>query len=176
MGFKKILAAIDYSSLSQSVFEQALDLAKANQAQLMLFHCLTADTVTLASPFPGEFGLSPQFVSQAYQAEFLRSEHQIKQAQALLNYYCNLASRHGVTAEYGYKTIEAGQGLCQAAQRWSADLIVLGRRGRTGLAEALLGSVSNYVLHHAPCTVLVIQAENLSVSSASATNGRSAEQ
>jgi nucleotide-binding universal stress UspA family protein len=55
--------------------------------------------------------------------------------------------------------IEPGQGLCQAARRWQTDLIVMGRRGRKGIAEVLLGSVSNYVLHHAPCAVLVIQAE-----------------
>ncbi|MGC1393382.1 MAG: universal stress protein [Coleofasciculaceae cyanobacterium] len=36
-------------------------------------------------------------------------------------------------------------------------MVVVGRRGRTGLAEAFLGSVSNYVVHHAPCSVLVIQ-------------------
>ncbi|NEO65320.1 MAG: universal stress protein, partial [Moorea sp. SIO4G2] len=36
-------------------------------------------------------------------------------------------------------------------------LIVLGRRGLGGLKEMVLGSVSNYVVHHAPCSVLVVQ-------------------
>jgi phage terminase large subunit GpA-like protein len=33
---------------------------------------------------------------------------------------------------------------------------MVGHRGRTGLSEFLLGSVSNYVMHHAPCSVLVV--------------------
>ncbi|GAB4234934.1 MAG: universal stress protein [Elainellaceae cyanobacterium] len=158
MCFKKILVAIDYSPLSQAVFEQALDLAKTNDAQLFLFHCLTADTVTLSAPVAGEFGLPPQLMNQAYQSEFVRLEQQIQHMHALLRHYCNLAYQHGVVAESGYRTTEPGQGLCQAAQQWGADLIVVGRRGRKGLTEALLGSVSNYVLHHAPCAVLTIQA------------------
>lgn len=157
MGFKKILAAIDQSSLSQLVFEQALELAKVNQAKLLLFHCVTADTVTLSPPFSGEFGLPAQLVNQAYQTEFIRLEQQVHHIQSLLKHYCNLANDQGVMVECDYKTVEPGQGLCQMAQQWHADLIVVGRRGRKGLAEALLGSVSNYVLHHAPCAVLVIQ-------------------
>lgn len=47
--------------------------------------------------------------------------------------------------------------ICELARNWNADLIILGRRGRTGLSELLLGSVSNYVLHHAPCSVLTVQ-------------------
>ena len=47
--------------------------------------------------------------------------------------------------------------ICNAAISWQADLIIMGRRGRTGLSELFLGSVSNYVLHHAPCAVLVVQ-------------------
>ena len=157
MAFQKILAAIDYSPLSQSVFEQALELAKANQSKLLLFHCLTADAVTLVPPFPGEFGISPHFVTQAYQAEFVRLDQQLQQTQSLLNQFCEIAKRQGVTAESGYRIIEPGQGLCEIAQDWEADLIMVGRRGRRGLREALLGSVSNYVLHNAPCAVLVIQ-------------------
>ena len=157
MAFQKILAAIDYSPLSQSVFEQALELAKANQAKLMLFHCLTADGGMLTPPYPGEFGISPQFVTQAYQADFVRLDQQIQQTQLLLNQFCKLAKRQGVMAESGYRIVEPGQGLCQMAQQWEADLLLLGRRGRRGLREAILGSVSNYVLHNAPCAVLVIQ-------------------
>lgn len=158
MRFKKVLAAIDHSPLSQAVFEQALELAKDNQAQLLLFHCLTADLVSASPPFAGELGISPQLVSQAYQTQYIRFEEQLRQIQLLLRQYCNLAIQQGVAVECDYRTIEPGQGLCQTAQRWQADLIVMGRRGRRGITEVLLGSVSNYVLHHAPCAVLVIQA------------------
>jgi len=161
MGFKKILAAIDQSSLSQLVFHQALEMAKTNQSNLLLFHGVTADTVTLSSPFAGEFGLPPQLVNQAYQTEFIRLEQQVHHMQALLEHYCNVAATQGIKAEYEYKTVQPGQGLCQAAQKWHADLIMVGRRGRKGLTEALLGSVSNYVLHHATCAVLVIQSNHV---------------
>lgn len=159
MGFQKILAAIDPSPLSQAVFEQALDLAKTNQAQLLLFHCLTADVVSTSPPFAGELGLSPQIVSQAYQNQYVRFEEQIRQIKLLLDQYRQVAYQQGIVAECDYQTIEPGQGLCRAAQRWNADLIVMGRRGRKGITEAILGSVSNYVLHHAGCAVLVIQAK-----------------
>jgi nucleotide-binding universal stress UspA family protein len=159
MSFRKILAAVDQSPLSQAVFEQALDLAKTNQAQLFLFHCLTADMVVSTAPFAGELGVSPQIVSQAYQSQTLRFEDQLRHVQQLLQQYRTIATGQGVTVETDCRTVEPGQGLCQAARRWQADLIVMGRRGRKGITEVLLGSVSNYVLHHAPCAVLVIQAE-----------------
>ncbi len=43
------------------------------------------------------------------------------------------------------------------ARNCGADVIVMGRRGHSGLSELILGSVSNYVLHHAPCSVLIVQ-------------------
>jgi hypothetical protein len=36
----------------------------------------------------------------------------------------------------------------------------MGRRGRTGISELLLGSVSNYVTHHATCSVLIVQGKD----------------
>lgn len=157
MTFKKILAAIDYSPLGQSVFEQALDLAKLHQAELMLFHCLSTDVMTGPLLLPGELGLSSQMVTQAYQTQRIHAEQQMHVVQQILQQYCKVARQQGVTAQFQYQSADAGRGICQAAKRWEADLVLVGRRGRKGLAEALLGSVSNYVLHHAPCAVLVLQ-------------------
>ncbi|MGP1384853.1 MAG: universal stress protein [Thainema sp.] len=42
------------------------------------------------------------------------------------------------------------------AKNWGADLIMMGSHGRKGLNEMLLGSASNYVVHHATCSVMVV--------------------
>lgn len=49
----------------------------------------------------------------------------------------------------------AGQVLAEAAE--GADLLVVGYRGHGGLAEALLGPVGRYCVHHAPCPVLIMR-------------------
>jgi nucleotide-binding universal stress UspA family protein len=48
--------------------------------------------------------------------------------------------------------------VCALAAELGARAIVLGSRGRGGLSRALLGSVSDYVVRHAPCTVVVTRA------------------
>jgi nucleotide-binding universal stress UspA family protein len=157
MGFQKILAAIDESPLSQKVFLQAIDLAKQNQAELRLFHALTQDVMAAPLPLSADIGLSQQLIGQAYQTRSHHMEQQGKQIHTLLQCHCQTAHEQGITAEFDCQIQEPGTGLCQIAKQWNADLIILGRRGRTGLAEVLLGSVSNYVLHNAPCAVLIIQ-------------------
>ena len=49
----------------------------------------------------------------------------------------------------------AAQVLVDAAD--GADLLVVGSRGHGGFAEALLGSISQHCVHHAPCPVVIIR-------------------
>jgi nucleotide-binding universal stress UspA family protein len=51
------------------------------------------------------------------------------------------------------------QMILQAAHTAKADLIVVGARGRSRAAEAVLGSVSHRVLMHSPCTTLIARRE-----------------
>lgn len=54
----------------------------------------------------------------------------------------------------------AAQTIVETAREWGADLIVVGSHGYGFWSRALLGSVSNSVVHHAPCSVLVVRAKN----------------
>lgn len=164
MSFQKILVAIDDSPLSQVVFSQALDIANAQGASLMLFNCINEETIAQpVIPMPGEFGLTPEVVTEAYQVQQIRLDSLQSRGRAMLDHFCSKAAEHGVLAEFDSKVGDAGYWLCELAKSWNATLIVVGRRGRTGLAEALLGSVSNYVVHNAPCSVLVIQQDHPTV-------------
>ena len=49
--------------------------------------------------------------------------------------------------------------LCALAEELSATAIVMGSRGRGGIKRALLGSVSDYVVRNAPCTVVISRPE-----------------
>ena len=159
MSFKKIFAALDDSELGHRVFNQALELAVGDRAQVMLFSCVTINSLgETAVPIPVDLGMNVQLMDQAYQAQRLRLEREQKQASGLLKNYCDAAAKQGLQVEFDCKMVgDPGHCICESAQNWGADLIVVGRRGRTGLTEAFLGSVSNYVVHHASCSVLVIQ-------------------
>jgi len=49
------------------------------------------------------------------------------------------------------------QVIVEEAERWGADLIVIGSRGLGAWSRLLLGSVSNSVVHHAKCSVEIVR-------------------
>ncbi len=51
----------------------------------------------------------------------------------------------------------AKEKIVEAAEQWSADLIIIGSHGRRGVDLLMLGSVSNAVSAHAPCSVIVVK-------------------
>lgn len=49
------------------------------------------------------------------------------------------------------------QAIVEEAENWNADLIVVGSHGKRFWGRVLLGSVSDSIIHHAPCSVLVVR-------------------
>lgn len=50
--------------------------------------------------------------------------------------------------------------IVETAERWNADLIIVGSHGYNRWERLLLGSVSDSVVHHAPCSVLVVRSKS----------------
>ena len=158
MGFQKILVAIDHSQQSPIIFDQALDLAKKENAKLMVFHVVNLQGKGEVAPIIGTgvgLDLAAGKTIQQMQHESFQAEIQTvkKEFQA----YRQKAEAKGVETEFKYDVGSPEALICQVASECNADLIVLGRRGRRGLTEILLGSVSSYVTHHATCSVLIVQ-------------------
>lgn len=159
MGFQKILVGLERSDLGQQVFEQVLDLAKAYQGQIHFLHVLQNPEQFVGSPSPlggfSDMGSYPVFSDPTFWESQVQAQRE--NAKHWLDEFSVQAREAGIVASWGCQVGEIGPVLCEMAARHQADLVVIGRRGLSGLAEALVGSVSNYVVHHAPCSVLVVQ-------------------
>ena len=157
----KILVALDYSTMSRKIFEAALSLAQTIGASLMLLHVFSLAeqnyrTALLASELVDETSdeLRDKSLPETYQEKWQQWE---EQGREFLDSLSREATKAGVHTEFTQTWGEPGQDICDLAQTWSAELIILGSRGLTGLKEMWLGSVSNYVTHHAPCSVLIVR-------------------
>ncbi|WP_414563763.1 MULTISPECIES: universal stress protein [unclassified Anabaena] len=156
--YHKILVAIDKSDMSQSVFEQGIFLAKAADAELMLLHVLSP----LEDPYLSPVFTQPDTMYPSLQAapidSYMREWEELKQQRLdWLRSLSDTAIHAGVKTGFTQNLGDAGRMICEVARNWPADLIIVGRRGRVGISEFLLGSVSNYVLHHSPCSILTVQ-------------------
>lgn len=158
----KILVAIDDSTENDSVFKAAVTLAKTMNASLMLFHVLSEDDL--------DYPILPTY---AYYSVLKGSDngmlHQkfAEYERGEMEFLRNLSKRaisQGVNTEYAQLSGVPEREICELADNWSADLIVIGSRGLKGLKEMFIGSVSNHVAHHAPCSVLIVRNEVDSVS------------
>jgi nucleotide-binding universal stress UspA family protein len=156
--FHKILVAIDGSEVSQRALTEAITLASATNAKIMLLHVLSPFDEAYPSPvFPGFDGIYPGIHTEAMKVYMHQWQSYEKQGLELLRSQASVASEAGVTVEFSQNVGNPGRTICEVAHTWDADVIVMGRRGLTGLSEFFMGSVSNYVLHHAPCSVLTVQ-------------------
>ena len=157
--FKTILAGLDGGETCDAVFKEALTLAQSVGGELQLIGVI-APGEHMSPPILAESGKSynlpnpAQSVWSVYQdihQEFAHKE------QMRLREFAKRAKATGVETEFVQRVGSPGRTICEQAQESAADLIMVGSHGRTGLSELLIGSVSNYVLHHAPCSVFVLR-------------------
>jgi nucleotide-binding universal stress UspA family protein len=157
--YQKILVAVDSSARGDAVFEKGLAIAKAFQSQLLLLHVLSSEEENSPMPIPPNaeqiyWAPGTELDIQTWQQQWQRYESECLEQ---LQKRAAQANTAGIQTEFQQILGSPGKLICQTAKQWSANLIIIGNRGRSGLSEFFLGSVSNYVLHHAPCSVLVVK-------------------
>jgi nucleotide-binding universal stress UspA family protein len=153
--FKKILLALGDSSESQEILTAGLTLAEKFGSEILLLHVIQPMSITGYSPLVG--GMFPM-VNEVALDQYAKEWHEYEQRGIeQLQTYAAQAKERGVTVEVSQNFGNSGSMICEVAKNWSADAIVMGRNQKSMMSEIFLGSTSNYVLHHAPCSVIVIQ-------------------
>ena len=141
-----IVVPVDFSEQTESVLQIVTSVAKPLGAHIWLLHIAAPDP-----DFVG-YGTGPDVVREQV-AKGLREEHAKVQ---------ELGER--LRGEGLEVTALAIQGptvdtIIAEANKLQADLIILGSHGHGALFRTLMGSVSEGVLHRAPCPVLIVPPE-----------------
>lgn len=136
--FRTVLLATDLTAASAEATDRAIELSARLGARLLIVNVM--DTRRLAG------GGAHERVDQA------RAER-----EAVLLDIVRHARSKGASAEFLIWTGDPGNALVSAAEAEHADLLVVGTRGRSGAERMLLGSVSDHLVHHAGCPVLVVR-------------------
>lgn len=156
--FSKIIIAMDMSEMAKEVFAKALSLAQKYDSNLILLHVLSTEEETSPLPVPVNLDEIYPATGNEFTLELWREQWEVfeKRGLDILQSRFQEAIALGIKADFQQVLGSPGKTICTVAKESAADLIVVGHRGRWGLTEIFLGSVSNYVFHHATCCVLVV--------------------
>ncbi|KXG11610.1 putative universal stress protein [Anoxybacillus sp. P3H1B] len=144
MTYKTIVVAVDGSQEAEWAFKKAIQIAKRNEASLILTHII--DIRAFAA------------VEAHSQSVVERSEQYAKE---LLENYKQQALEAGiehviVDIEFGSPKIKIAKDI---APKHKADLIICGATGLNAVERLLIGSVSEHITRYAKCDVLVVRTE-----------------
>jgi nucleotide-binding universal stress UspA family protein len=141
-GIHRILVAIDSSNYAPIVIQEAAKLAIRLGSDVTVLNVVNV---------PGMFASEGEVDSAVIEEE----EKQVTELhKKLIEKYFNHAS---ILIESKILHGDPAQKICEYAEAIDADLVIVGTHGRGKLASALMGSVSEKVIHHCKRSVTVIR-------------------
>jgi nucleotide-binding universal stress UspA family protein len=142
----KILCPVDFSDASRAALHKALELARGLRAELIVLHVLGDVPLTTAytgTPFVGDLKAGVHW-----------AEKELDALIAQLPRDGVIVSKQLVhSSETGGRTESA---IVAFAEQAGVEFIVIGKHGRSRLEKMFFGSVTDRVLRHAPCPVVVV--------------------
>jgi nucleotide-binding universal stress UspA family protein len=140
----RILLAIDGSEPSE-VTARMLSARPWPKGTVMRVLSIVEDV----APALSEVALNPLYQQMAQEL--------VQEAEKLVARVADSLRSDGFTVESAVRQGDPRLEIVADATSFSADLIVVGSRGRTGIKRWIIGSVAEYVVRHAPCSVEVIR-------------------
>ena len=138
----KILIAVDGSDFSEAAVREVVQTSPKD-AQIQVMHVI--------EPLP-------VVESWTYAIDWQQVlQNQRKEAEGFVAEASRVLRDGGFTVTTAIEEGVAKSVIVEAAGQWHADLVVMGSHGRKGLARFLLGSVSEGVARHSPCSVLIVR-------------------
>lgn len=139
-----ILVAIDGSDASNRAVDQAIEYARLMEARLVLMHVVHWS------------GYVPIGVEAAYNRPMDKKAEEDHAHKDVLDPALEKAKHAGIDSKACLTWGSPAAELTNKAQEIGARLVVVGRKGRTNLAEMIIGSVSNAIAHVAKVPVLLV--------------------
>jgi nucleotide-binding universal stress UspA family protein len=138
---EKLLLATDRSEFSEGAIREAINMAKTCGSKLYVISVAEAPELT-------EYADSYPLVA-VEKLEIITRQH--------LELVKERAGKEGVVSEIIERTgPETYEYIVDEAEKNNVEMIIMGRRGRTGLIRVMMGSVTARTIGHAPCKVMVV--------------------
>jgi nucleotide-binding universal stress UspA family protein len=147
---KTILTPIDFSGITDSVVDEAIVLAKALGARVVLLNVLQPPVIT------SEYG---PFMENIAEIVLVGEKAAAKQLVALQEKLGKL----GIETDTLQFTGTPVPNILKQAEKLEADYIVMGSHGHTAFYDLLVGSTTHGVLLRTPCPVVIVPAEKKKV-------------
>ena len=142
MEIKKILVPVDGSEASKNALSYGVELARAHKAELILL--AVADVTEAAYPIMGVTIDRDGFYNVKKKTETMLDEVQ-KTIPSDVEVHAEV--ENGVPGNVISSIVEANH----------VDMVIMGNSGKGAVSSFIMGSVSQYVIHHVKCPVLVVK-------------------
>jgi len=145
----KILLATDGSDYAKEAAAQCGEFVSGCEKPIVKIITVADYSADVASE---PFMSSKEFVEAVEEEMRKKSQKILSEAEKIVRY-----KNEGVEISKEMYVGSAKKIIVDEAANWGADLIVMGSHGYGFLKRAFLGSVSDAVLHHASCSVLIVR-------------------
>lgn len=142
MEIKKILVPIDGSEPSKNALAYGVELAKAHKAELFIL--AVADVTEAAYPIMGVTIDRDGFYNVKRKTESMLAEWQ-KTIPSDITVHAEV--ENGVPGNVISSVVDSNH----------VDMVIIGNSGKGAVSSFIMGSVSQYVIHHVKCPVLVVK-------------------